>query len=100
MNKNPLEIFKELDPNLLKLIDTTKDFAFSEGALSKKTKLLIAMALDASQGAIEGVKTLAQRAMQAGAKKQEILEALRVAYYICGVGSVYTAAHALKDLLL
>jgi len=99
MSVNPLEIFKELDPDLLKLIESIKNFALADGALPKKVKLLIAMALDASQGAVEGVKALAQKAMQSGATKQEIIEALRITHYVCGVGSVYTAAYALKDLL-
>ena len=55
------------------------------------------MALDASHGTVQGVKPLAQAAMQAGATREEITEALRVAQYIAGVGSVYTAAHALKE---
>jgi alkylhydroperoxidase/carboxymuconolactone decarboxylase family protein YurZ len=56
------------------------------------------MALDASHGTVQGVNALAQAAMQAGATKEEITETLRVAQYISGVGSVYTAAHALKEL--
>ena len=58
----------------------------------------MAMALDASQGAVEGVKALAEQAMKAGATKEEIAESIRVAQYICGVGSVYTAARAFKDM--
>ena len=56
------------------------------------------MALDANHGATQGVKSLAQEAIQAGATKEELTEALRVAHYISGVGSVYTAAPALKEL--
>ncbi len=98
MAEHPLKIFEKVDPELLRLIQSTNALALSDGALPKKFKLLIAMALDASQGAAEGVKSLAQQAMKAGATKEEIAEAIRVAQYICGVGSVYTAAHAFKDL--
>jgi len=38
--------------------------------------------------------------MKAGATREEIVETLRVAQYICGVGSVYTAARAFKDLFV
>jgi len=38
-------------------------------------------------------------AIEAGATKQELAETLRVAQYVSGVGSVYTAAHALQDVL-
>ncbi len=99
MPEHPLKIFEDLDPALLKLVNQTSEFALADGALPKKTKLLIAMALDAAHGAVGGVAALAQQAMQAGATKEEVAEALRVAQYVSGVGSVYTAAHALKDIL-
>jgi alkylhydroperoxidase/carboxymuconolactone decarboxylase family protein YurZ len=68
--------------------------------LPRKIKFLIAMALDASEGAVEGVKSQVEQAMKAGATREEIVETLRVAQYICGVGSVYTAARAFKDLFV
>ena len=98
MAEHPLKIFEEIDPELLKLVKNTNAFALAAGALPKKFKLLIAMALDASHGTVEGVKSLAEQAIKAGATKEEIVETIRVAQYISGVGSVYTAAHALKEL--
>ncbi len=98
MSEYPLKILEKLDPELLKLVENTSKLAFADGALPKKFKLLIAMALDASQGAVQGVKSLAQAAIQAGATKEEITEAVRVAQYISGVGSTYTAAQALREL--
>ena len=98
MAEHPLKIFEEIDPELLKLIQNTNALALGDGALPKKFKLLIAMALDASHGAVEGVRSLAAQAMKAGATKGEIAEAIRVAQYISGVGCVYTAARAFKDL--
>jgi alkylhydroperoxidase/carboxymuconolactone decarboxylase family protein YurZ len=99
MAEHPLKIFEKIDPELLKLVQNTNSLALADGALSRKFKLLIAMALDASVGATEGVKALAEQALKAGATKEEIAETIRVAQYICGVGSVYTAARAFKDLL-
>ena len=98
MAENPLKVFEKTDPNLLKLVDDTRTFAFADGALPKKFKILVAMALDASQGTVEGVRALAQLALNAGATKEEIMEVVRVAQYICGVGCVYTFVHAFKDL--
>jgi alkylhydroperoxidase/carboxymuconolactone decarboxylase family protein YurZ len=98
MPDHPLKVFEELDPELLNLVENTRKLALDEGALPRRFKLLIAMALDASHGTVEGVKALAQLALQAGATKEEIRETLRVAQFISGVGSVYTAAHALKEL--
>ncbi|WP_370575919.1 carboxymuconolactone decarboxylase family protein, partial [Methanomethylovorans sp.] len=64
-----------------------------------KYKFLIAMALDAAEGAADGVRVLAMQAMEEGATREEIMEAVRIAQYISGVGSVYTAARGLKDVL-
>ena len=89
---------ERLDPELLRLVEDTQQFALGDGALPRKFKLLIALALDAADGAVEGVKSLSQAATRAGASKEEIAEALRVAQYINGVGSVYTASRALKEL--
>ena len=98
MAEHPLSIFERLDSDLFELVKNTRELALSDGALPKRFKLLIAMALDASHGTVEGVKSLAQAAMQAGATEKEITEALRVAQYISGVGCIYTAARALKGL--
>ena len=100
MAENPLKIFETIDPELRKFVKTTNDFALADGALPRKVKFLIAMALDASHGTVEGVRALAQQAMNAGATKEEIVEAVRVAHYISGVGCVYVAAEAFKDLFI
>jgi alkylhydroperoxidase/carboxymuconolactone decarboxylase family protein YurZ len=98
MAEHPLKIFEKIDPELLKLVKDTNAFALADGALPRKFKLLIAMALDASHGTVQGVKSLTQQAMQAGATKEEVMETLRVAQYISGAGAVYTAAHAFKEI--
>jgi AhpD family alkylhydroperoxidase len=98
MPENPLKPLEKLDPQLLSLVNACRDCALDEGALPRKTKLLIAMALDAAHGTESGVKSLADQAVKAGATKEEIMETLRVAYFISGAGAVYTAARALKEV--
>ena len=98
MAEDPLDVFEEFDPELLKLVRQTATFAMADGALPRKIKLLIALALDAAHGAVGGVAALARAALQAGATKQEIAEALRVAHYISGAGSTYTAGRGLSEL--
>jgi alkylhydroperoxidase/carboxymuconolactone decarboxylase family protein YurZ len=99
MPEHPLKIYETVDPELYKLAMGTQKFALDEGtALPKKYKFLIAMALDASIGAADGVASLAGGAMRNGATKEEIAEALRVVQYICGTSTLYTAARALRDL--
>ena len=97
MSEDPLKVLEELDPELLKLVRRTSELAPADGALPRKVKLLIAMALDAARGAVDGVKAPVHMTMAAGATKQEVAEALRVAQYVSGVRSVHTAAHTLQD---
>ena len=98
MVENPLTIYEKIDPELLKQVENARLFTFRDGALPLKVKLLIAMALDAAHGAVQGVRALEQQAMNAGATKEEIGEALRVALFVSGAGSAYTAAAALSGL--
>lgn len=98
MAEHPLAHYRELDPECVKKVDELNKFALNDGALPRKVKVLIAMALDASHGAVQGVKSLAQQAMMAGATKEEIAETIRVACYVHGVGCVYTAAAAFREL--
>ena len=98
MAEHPLKIFEKIDPELLKLAQNTSSFALADGVLPRKFQFLIAMALDASLGAEEGVRSLAEQAIKAGASKEEVAETIRVTQYICGVGCLYTATHAFKDL--
>jgi alkylhydroperoxidase/carboxymuconolactone decarboxylase family protein YurZ len=98
MPENPLKPLEKLDPQLLGLVNACHDCALDDGALPKKTKLLIAMALDAAHGTVDGVQSLAVQAMKAGATKEEVMETLRVAFYISGAGAIYTAARALKEV--
>jgi len=98
MPENPLKVFETIDSELLKEVENTRKLAFTDGALASKYKYLIAMVLDAAHGTDTGVHSLAQAAINAGATREEIAEALRVAYFISGVGSTYTAASGLTGL--
>lgn len=95
----PSETFKKLDPELLKLVNDTRKFAFeTDGALPKKYKYLIAMAMDVGNGAVHSVTGLAKSAIAAGATREEIAEAVRIAHYIKSAASFNTAGKALETL--
>jgi alkylhydroperoxidase/carboxymuconolactone decarboxylase family protein YurZ len=98
MAGHPLQTIMDNDSELMQLIRQAEALELGDGALPKKYKLLIAMALDAAHGAIGGVHALAIEAMQAGATRVEILEAVRVAHFVTGVGSVYTAGQGLAGV--
>jgi alkylhydroperoxidase/carboxymuconolactone decarboxylase family protein YurZ len=99
MNKDPLNIIKETDLSLFEQIGNARDLAFKDGEISKKNKLLIALAIDTAKRAENGIKSLAIQALETGATKNEIIETLRIVNHICGAGSMYSAAQALKDIL-
>ncbi len=99
MPENPLATLEAIDPDLMRHLKETNDLIYSSGALPKKYKILMAMAFDAAHGADQGVRALAQAAMHEGATKEEIAEALRVAYHLAGIGTLYTASAGLKGLI-
>lgn len=99
MADHPLSTMRKLDPDFMKRVDDTDAVIYCDGALPRRIKLLMAMAFDAANGAPGGVKALAEQAMKAGATKEEIAEALRVAFHLSGVGCLYAASFGLKDLL-
>jgi alkylhydroperoxidase/carboxymuconolactone decarboxylase family protein YurZ len=99
MNEHPLATIQKLDPELMAHLQTTDPLIYADGALPKKFKLLVAMAFDAAAGAEGGVRALASAALREGATMEQIAETLRVAYHLTGVGTLYTASRALKELV-
>jgi len=96
----PGDTFKKLDPELLKIVGDNKKFAFeTEGALPQKYRYLIAMAMDVGNGAVHSVRGLAKSALAAGATKQEIAEAVRIAHYIKSASIVNVTGKALEDVI-
>ena len=77
MSEHPLKVFK-VNYKYYPQFRNTNTFALADGALPRKFKFLIVMALDASHGAVRGVRSLAEQAMKAGATKEEIAETMRV----------------------
>ena len=99
MQKHPLDVLKVQDPDLVAMVDDNRDLAFEEGMIPVKYKVLMALAIDAAHGAANGVRSLALQAKALGASSEEILEAVRVAAFVAGAGSVYTAAAGLDGVL-
>ena len=68
---------------------------YTPGALDVKTKLLVAFALDVARHRQGGARQLAQRARQAGASDEELLEVLQVLYSVSGMQSLSLGLPAL-----
>jgi alkylhydroperoxidase/carboxymuconolactone decarboxylase family protein YurZ len=98
MANNPLSTLARIDPRMMKHLAEVDELVYASGALSRKIKLLIAMAFDAAHGASDGVQALARAAVKEGATSQEVAEALRVAYHLAGVGALYTGSMGLSEV--
>ncbi len=99
MPEHPLAAIQKIDPKMMDHLKDMSELIYCSGALPKKVKLLIAMAFDAAHGADMGVRALALAAIKEGATTAEIAEALRVAYHLSGVGTLYTASSGLRDVV-
>lgn len=99
MAEHPLATLGKIDPAITQHLQEIDGLIYGDGALPRKTKLLIAVAFDAAHGAANGVRALASAALLAGATTAEIAESLRVAYHLAGVGTLYTASQGLRDLV-
>jgi alkylhydroperoxidase/carboxymuconolactone decarboxylase family protein YurZ len=97
MSVNPLDIYGQFDMKVLESFENVQDLMLSEGTLSQKLKLLIAMAIDVEHGAQQGATASGWRVMKLAATKDEIVEVLRVAYYR-GNRAIFTGALVLQNL--
>lgn len=91
------EKFASYDEKTHQAVSKVAETAFLEGELDVKTKLLIAMALDAYSGSPNGVASLSKQAREAGATENEIKETIRVAYYIAGLKMLSAASAAITE---
>ena len=89
-----LAFLDQNDPEFAQTIEKVAGAAMTPAALDVKTKLLIAMALDAAHGAATGVESIARTLRSMGTTDAEIAEALRIAYYASGNGILATSAAA------
>lgn len=72
------------DPEFAKAIEKVYSSAMGSGALDQKTKLLIALAIDATHGANLGVENISNQLRNMGVTDEEISEAIRIAYFASG----------------
>ena len=96
MNEKPpcLKILDEHDPEYGKIFEQLFKTTFSPGALDVKTKMLIAMGINASTGMGYGCSEIAKILEQQGITKKEISETLRVASTVRAIQGVVTGSEA------
>ncbi|HHV98341.1 MAG TPA: carboxymuconolactone decarboxylase family protein [Clostridiaceae bacterium] len=88
-----IQDLKKSDPKFFEQIAEIFELAMAPGELDSKTKILIAMTLDALSGAKEGVRLLSKVARHMGVSDNQIAEALRIAYLVAG-NTVLAASNA------
>jgi alkylhydroperoxidase/carboxymuconolactone decarboxylase family protein YurZ len=91
-----LKILQEHDAEYGQVFAPLFQTTFSPGALDVKTKMLIAMAVNASTGIGYGCSEIAKILKDMGTSKKEISEALRVASTVKAIQGVVTGSEAYK----
>lgn len=90
--------FEKLNSKVYKLFLEMSDAAFSDGALPKKTKELIAVAISVVSNCESCMQWHIEQAQQDGASIQEVLEAIEVAIEM-GIGPVTVNARFALDVM-
>ena len=80
-----LKPIADADEKLYALVDETLKLVHSEGALEPKYKYLISMVADALCNHPGGAAACAKEAIEAGATKEQAIEALRI---VCSAGGL------------
>jgi alkylhydroperoxidase/carboxymuconolactone decarboxylase family protein YurZ len=91
-----VKLLAEHDPAYGEIFSQLFKLTFSPGALAVKTKMLIAMAVNASTGMGYGCSEIAKLLQGMETTKAEIAEALRVAATVRAIQGVVTGAEAYK----
>jgi len=92
-----LKFLEDNDPDFSRAIDKVFTSSMTPGALNQKTKLLIALALDAAHGSGQGVASIANQLRAQGTTDIEIAEALRIAYFAFGNSILATSSAAFAN---
>ena len=92
-----LDKLNKHDPDFFEVVKSVMKKAQGPGALDPKTKILIALALDAVGGHPAGTKNLAMAARSLGATDGEIIDVIRLAFLYSGIPGLITGLTALQS---
>ena len=92
-----ISALEKSDPKFFAEMKAVFDLAMAPGELDARTKVLLAMSLDALSGAEGGVKVLAKAARSMGVTEAQIAEALRLAYFVAGNKVLETSRAAFEE---
>jgi AhpD family alkylhydroperoxidase len=101
LNKERLELlgtFGQVVPGFMAAESALLDEAYKEGALSTKVKRLMALAIALRAGCTNCILAQTQRALDAGATRDEILETLQVTVAMSGTTGIAESLRVVKLL--
>jgi alkylhydroperoxidase/carboxymuconolactone decarboxylase family protein YurZ len=90
MNENAMEIFHKEAPEVAKAFNGLIMSIVASKGLDQKTKQLIYIAMKASMGDETAVKAHIPMAKQAGATKEEVVDAILMTLTVSGIRGVVT----------
>jgi AhpD family alkylhydroperoxidase len=91
-----LKLIYESHPKMFDVIYNMDKTLLGDGALSAKTKRLIALAVVATQGCEACATAQMKAAMNMGATREEVLDTLGVLVVTAGMPAIATAREALR----
>lgn len=92
-----IEELEKADPEYAQKYMEVFKGGLAEGELPVKTKILLALALDAGNQYPESVSRLANMAREQGASEREITETVEIVALVCGTQGLATASNAFED---
>ncbi|MDK2974102.1 MAG: hypothetical protein PWP08_473 [Methanofollis sp.] len=90
---------KKTAPEIYEKVMGLDQLVWADGALSKQTKKILAIAIAASLRDDHAVRAQMAGAMSIGVKKEEIEEGLRVAFLLAGMPAYVYGKAALEELM-
>ncbi len=94
-----MKLIKELDPKAVEFYEFCDKVVQEDGALPAKFKLMLVMAMGAQRHCKECVSSAMRGAINRGASKEELVEAIRVIFVAGGAQAVAACKEAIEELL-
>jgi AhpD family alkylhydroperoxidase len=94
-----MKLVKELDPKSVEFYEFCDKVVQEDGALPAKFKLMLVMAMGAQKHCRECVSSAMKGAINRGASREELVEAIRVIFVAGGAQAVAACREAIEELL-
>ncbi len=96
-DKSWVDLIRDHAPELAAQNRADLDYLGRDSALSAREKFLLAMVLDSAANKPAGARSYGEKAVQAGATKDQVLEALAVLRMFWGRPALVTGSEALRQ---